>query len=51
MDFFFSERKNPEYDFFGKGSGSYAVDIRHVKEPQVEINASEQTLLDFPRSL
>ena len=33
MDFFFSERKNPEYDFLRK---SRIVDLRHVKEPQEE---------------
>ena len=44
VDGFFSERKNPEYDFLRKGS---VVDLRHVKEPQVEIRASEQNLSDF----
>ena len=37
----FSQRKNPEYD----------VDLRHVKEPQAEIRASEQNLSDFSRSM
>ena len=27
------------------------VDLRHVKEPQAEIRASEQNLSDFPRSM
>ena len=45
----FFERKNPEYDFLRNGSA--AVDLRHVKEPQAEIRASEQNLSDFPRSL
>ena len=33
------------------GSGSHVVDLRHVKEPQAEIRASEQNLSDFSRSL
>ena len=51
VDGFFSERKNPEYDFLRKGSkGSRVLDLRHVKEPQAEIRASEQNL-DFSRSM
>ena len=39
---FFSERKNPEYDFLRKGSrGSRVVDIRHVKEPQAKIRGAK----------
>ena len=45
----FSEHKNPEYDFLRKESK--AVGLLHVKEPQAEIRASEQNLLDFSRSL
>ena len=47
-----SERKNPEFDFLQKGSkavGSRVVDLRHIKEPQAEIRASEQNLSDFSR--
>ena len=50
----FSERKNPEYDFpvkERKAEGPVSVDSRHVKEPQVEIRASEQNLSDFACSL
>ena len=50
----FSERKNPEYDFLRKGSksrGPRVVDLRHVKEPQAEIRASEQNLSDSSRSM
>ena len=46
----FSEHKNPQYDFLWKGCkavGSCVVDLRHVKEHQAEIRASEQNLLDF----
>ena len=43
----FSEGKNPEYDFLR----SRVVDLRHVKEPQTEIRASEKKLSDFSRSL
>ena len=45
----FSARKNPEYDFLRKRNnrGSRVVDLRHVKEPQAEIRASEQNLSDF----
>ena len=44
----FPERKNPEYDFLRKGSrGSRVVDLRHVKEPQAEIRASEQICRPF----
>ena len=53
VDAFFSERKNRDYDFLGKGSkavGSRVVDLRHVKEPQAEIRASQQNLSDFSRS-
>ena len=49
-----SERKNPEYDFLRKGRKavrSHVVDLRHVKEPQAEIKASEQNLSDFSRSM
>ena len=49
----FSERQNPEYDFLRKGSKSrwsLVIDLRHVKEPQAEIRASEQNLSDFSRS-
>ena len=36
----------------GKQSrGSSVVDLRHVKEPQAEIRASEQNLSDFSRSM
>ena len=45
----FSELKNPEYNFLRKGSR--VVDLRHVKEPQAEIRASEKKLSDFSRSL
>ena len=54
VDGFFSERKISEYDFLRKGSksvGPVSVDLRHVKEPQTEIGASEQNLSDFSRSL
>ena len=48
----FSERKNPEYDFLRKGSKAVSyVDLRHVKEPQPEIIASEQNFSDFSRSM
>ena len=50
----FPERKNPGYDFLRKGSkavGPRVVDLRHVKEPQAEIRASDQNLSDFLRSL
>ena len=50
----FSERKNPEYDVFRKGSkplGPVCVDLRHVKEPQTEIRASDQNLSAFSRSM
>ena len=50
----FSECKNPEYDFLWKGSkamGVRVVDLWHVKEPQAEIRAPEQNLLDFSRSM
>ena len=50
----FSERKNLEYDTLRKGInavGPRVVDLRHVKEPQAEIRASEQNLSDFSRSL
>ena len=49
-----SEHKNPEFDFLRKGSkavGLNVVDLRHVKEPQAEIRASEKNLPDFSRSL
>ena len=51
----FSEGKNPKYNFLRKeskavGPVSY-VDLRHVKEPQAEIRASEQNLSEFSRSL
>ena len=41
-----SERKNPEYDFVQKGSKTMVshVDLRHIKQPQAEIRASEQNL-------
>ena len=54
VDEFFSERKNREYDFLRKGRiavGPYVVDLRHVKEHQAEIRASEQNLSDFSRSM
>ena len=48
----FSERKNPEYDFLRKGSKAVeVVNLRHPKEPQAEIRASEQNLSDFSRSM
>ena len=47
----FLERKNPEYDLLRKGSKARVVDLRHVKEPQAEIRASEQNLLHFSRSM
>ena len=50
----FSERKNPEYEFLRKGKKVKpwaVVDLRHVKEFQAEIRASEQHLPDFSRSL
>ena len=50
----FSERKIPEYSFLRKGSKavrSRVVDLRHVKEPETEITASEQNLSEFSRSL
>ena len=49
MDFL--ERKNPDYDFLRKGSKANVVVLRHVKEPQAEIRASEQNLSDFSRSM
>ena len=51
MEFF--RAKKTEYDFLRKGSkavGSRVVDLRHLKEPQAEIRASEQKLSDFSRS-
>ena len=50
---FFSERKNPGYDFLRKEvkPSVRIVDLQHVKEPQAEIRASEQSLSDFSRSL
>ena len=47
----FSERKNPDYNFFGREVKPWVVDLRHVKEPQAEIRASEQNLSDFSRSI
>ena len=47
VDGFFSERKNPEYDFFRKGSKAMVP----VKKPQGEIRASEQNLSAFSRSM
>ena len=46
----FSEHKNPEYDFLRKGS-KVEIDLRHVKEPQAEIRASEKNLSGLSRSL
>ena len=34
-----------------EGRMSRVVDLRHVKEPQAEIRASEQNLSDFSRTL
>ena len=54
-DGFFSERKNPEYDFLRKGSKAKPwVPCRRFttrKEPQAEIRASEQNLSDFSCSM
>ena len=50
VDVFFSERKNPEYDFLQKESKAMGY-LWHVKEPQAKIRASEQNLSDFSRSL
>ena len=49
----FLESQNPEYDFLRKESkgGSRVEDLRHVRETQAEIRASEQNLSDFSRSL
>ena len=48
----FSEHKNPEYDFLRKGSKAVGpMSLRHVKEPQAEIRASEENLSDFSRSM
>ena len=47
----FSERKNSEYDFLRKGTcWSRVVGLRHVKERQAEIRASEKNLSGFSRS-
>ena len=49
-----SERKNPGCDFLPEGKKSRwsrVVDLRHLKEPQAEIRASEQNLSAFSRSL
>ena len=54
VDGLFSERTNPEYDFLRKGSkavGLVSSLLRHVKETQIEIRASEQNLSEFSGSL
>ena len=52
VDGFFLERKHAECDFLRKGSKAVgSVSQIHVKEPQAEIRASEQNLLDFSCSL
>ena len=48
--FFFSEHKNPVYDFLRKGSKAMGL-VSALKEPQAEIKASEQNLSDFSRYL
>ena len=51
---FFQTVKILSMTSFGKGSkavGSRVVDLRHVKEPQAEIRASEQNLSVFSRSM
>ena len=48
----FFQCKNPEYDLLQKGSKAMGpVDLRHIKEPQAKIRASEQNLSDFSRSV
>ena len=50
----FFQSKSPEYDFLRKGSkavGPRIVDLRHVKESQAEIRASEQNLSAFSHSM
>ena len=50
---FFQSLKIVSMTSFGKevSRGSRVVDLRHVKEPQAEIRASDQNLSDFSRSL
>ena len=36
---------------FGREVKPWVVDLRHVKEPQAEIRASEQNLSDFSHSM
>ena len=51
---FFSECKKSWVWLILEGKysrGSRVVDLRHVKEPQAEIRASEQNLFDFSRSM
>ena len=43
----FSDGKYPEYDFLRKGSKA----LRHIKELQAEIWASEENLSAFSRSM
>ena len=49
----FSESKTLIMTSFGSKVKPWfrVVDLRHVKEPQVEIRTSEQNLSDFSRSL
>ena len=53
VDGFFQSVKILSMTSFGKevNRGSRVVDLRHVKETQAEIRASEQNLSDFSRSM
>ena len=54
VDEFFQSVKILSMTSFGrqvKTVGPVSLDLRHVKEPQAEIRASEQNLSDFSRSL
>ena len=51
VDWFFQSVKILRMTSFGREVKPWAVDLRHVKEPQAEIRASEQNLSDFSCSL
>ena len=53
VDGFFQSVKILSMASFGREGKQWArvVDLRHVKEPQAEIKASEKKLSDFSRSM
>ena len=53
VDGLFHSLKIPSMTSFGKKEKQWSrvVDLRHVKEPQAEIRASEKNLLNFSRSM